>query len=128
MSDDRNPDDLPQFYEVIQRMREGELNDKLTEATQGMMRHLLDRQRDIGGKPEGKLVLTMKYTLDDGMLDLRATFAVTTPKVPVTRGVFYVKSDGSLTTLNPAQRSLPFGVTRDAAAHPRRLRDVNNND
>ena len=125
MAHERDPDDLPEFHEVVQRLREGELNDKLTHATRELMQSLLDTQRDRGGRPEGKLVLTMKYVLADGLLDVCASFTTTAPKEPITRGVFYVKPDGTLTARNPDQRSLVFGV-RDATKGTPKLRDVTN--
>lgn len=105
------------FQQLLGTLEDGRLvqdvTDQLRELVGAMQRHAVQ----TGGKPTGRLTLTLNLKLDSGIFEVQASSAVVQPKPIRGRSILYGTRDGLLSPNNP--RQLEFGL---GAAGP--VRDV----
>ena len=106
MPDDPTPPSRS-FGVFLAELEDGRLHGALTDALRDLIGDL-EEARQRGGKPKGKLTLTLNFTHDDGIVECSADFATKAPKPPRGRSIFWVTPDNNLTRRNPAQADLPF--------------------
>jgi hypothetical protein len=76
-----------------------------------------DQARAHGGKPKGKLTVSLALRLDDGIVEVVPAVKAEPPKAPRRRTILYPQADGSLTPNNTKQLDMEFekGPARDAS-------------
>lgn len=102
------------FAQFIQMLEDGDYHAELTTALQNINGALSDHALSFGGKPKGKLTLSVDFTLDNGVFEINADFNTKLPKAPRSRTVAWATQDNRFSPQNPRQMQL-FGV-RDVAA------------
>lgn len=115
MPDDPTPPSRS-FGVFLAELEDGRLHGDLSSALRDLVASL-EEASARGGKPRGKLSVTMNFALDDGIVECTADYAVKAPKLARGRSIFWVTPDNNLTRRNPAQADLPFrDVTIPAGA------------
>jgi hypothetical protein len=103
------------FGQFIQMMEDGELHGELSDALQKINAAMANHALDFGGKPKGKMTLTIDFTLDKGVFEIRGDYAVKLPTPPRGKTVVWGTQDNRFTPQNPKQMHL-FGVREVATA------------
>lgn len=93
---------------------ESELNDRLVELVNLMQQ----QERLVGGKPKGKLVLSLDLKLEAGAFEIVADISTKRPKTPRARSILWATRDGQLTPQNPRQVEMEL-APRDIPAPPK---------
>lgn len=110
------------FGQLIGQIEEGRLNAQLSNALMDQIIALHETFAEHGGKPKGKLQLTLELTLDSGMVKIIADHKVTVPKREPRMSVFWITPENLLTVSNPRQPDMFRDV--NAAAAPEAARVV----
>lgn len=112
------PDNEVQEYslaEVLKQLAQGRFHDEATAALSGLVKEMM-RVADIsGGKPKGAFVLTIKMSLDRGILDLDPAVKVTAPATVRARTIMYPSPDGRLRRNDINQTALALSESRDVS-------------
>lgn len=112
------------FAAFIQMLEDGKLNADLSEALQELNAGMNDHVQTFGGKPKGKLVLTIDFALDKGVFDIVAAYKVTKPEVKRDRSIAWSTPGNNFSPENPRQMTL-FGRVRDVGTgESREVRSV----
>lgn len=110
------------FAEFIRSISSGAFHDEATEALKTVVREIVRVAEASGGKPKGKLVLTINMQMDRGVMDVNPDVKITTPSTVRARSIMYPTRDGGLSRTDQRQLALP-GV-RDAMPDVRDIRSV----
>ncbi len=103
------------FCRELQTMQRGAFDDEITAAVRELVVEMTQAVEKGTSKPKAKLTITVDLTLDRGMMDLTADFAVKHPKKVRGRTVMYPGPGGTLLPHDPQQLSLEVPGARDAA-------------
>jgi hypothetical protein len=101
------------FVQFLGELEDGDLTRNLTEAVQDLVGDLEDVRHNQGGKPSGKVTITIDLTDEDGVIEAKSNFVVTKPKRKRSRSLFYPTAENFLTRENPRQQRLPFQDVND---------------
>lgn len=96
------------FSQLLAQLEDGDLHDALSHAVPDLIADLEDCRIEQGGKPAGKIVITIDFEDDAGTIEAKSKFEVTKPKRKRRRSIFYPTKDHFLTRENPRQQRLPF--------------------
>lgn len=104
------------FSQFIVMAEDGQLNADLSDALREIGQNLRDYVNAYGGKPTAGLTVKFKFKMDDGVVDIRAEFATTLPKVNRARTIAWTTAAGDFSPQNPRQMTLfppgPVGPVR----------------
>lgn len=103
------------FCRELQTMQRGAFDDEITAAVRELVVEMTQAVEKGTSKPKAKLTITVDLTLDRGMMDLTADFAVKHPKKVRGRTVMYPGPGGTLLPHDPQQLSLEVPGARDTA-------------
>lgn len=98
----------------------GELTEQLRELVGGLRRY----EQHAGGKPKGKLVLTLNVKLDGGIYEVVGDVKIATPKPPRMRSIMYATRGDDLSAQNPRQLELGVEARTVATEQPAAVRVV----
>lgn len=111
------------FADMLLGLAQGRFHEELTDEMRKLVKAMNRTLEVSGGKPKGKLVLTIDLMLDRGIYDLAANIRVTTPAPTRQRTVMYSTPDGALSKndvrqmglalTSPGRREVGFGETVD---------------
>lgn len=110
----------PSFAEFLKTLEDGTLHEELSEKLAGLVVFLQQYAAAVGGKPKGRLTLSLELKLDRGLFEIDADVVVKEPKTIRGRSVLYGAADGSLSPHNPQQIDAFRDVSTPATA-PRTL-------
>lgn len=96
------------FGQFLAEAENGQLHTDLSTALQDLVAALSDAAANTGGKPRGKLTLTLDFRIDGGVVEVNAEHKITRPKQVRARSIFWATPENHLTRLNPRQRELPL--------------------
>lgn len=96
------------FSTFLAQLSDGEFNTDLTDQMRDLVAALSDCFADNGGKPGGKIAITLSFKLDDGIVEVKPDLKVTKPKVAQRKSVFWATPGNNLTRRNPKQQELPL--------------------
>lgn len=96
-------------------MQRGAFDDEVTAAVRELVVEMTQAVEKGTSKPKARVTITVELTLDRGMMDLTADFAVKHPKKVRGRTVMYPGPGGTLLPHDPQQLSLEVPNARDAA-------------
>lgn len=110
------------FASVVASATRGAINDEATVELNGLVREMQEVQRLRGGKPKGKIALTLTLQMNDnGNVELSADLAVKRPPSPQTRAILFARKDGTLSEEDERQASFEF---KEPAEPVRNIKDV----
>jgi hypothetical protein len=101
-----NPDQDQAFSGFIEGLSRGSLNDEATDQLRELVKEMTRIAETSGGKPKGKLVLTINLMLDRGIMDVDPKLTVTRPTPVRARSVMYALADGRLSKNDVRQNEL----------------------
>lgn len=104
----KTPVDVADFGELMLKMERGEMIADLTLAQSELIRALVQTEANRGGRPKGKLTLTLAYSFDGELLEITPTIAIAKPKAVRNRTVLYVANGDQVSFQNPQQIALPL--------------------
>lgn len=93
------------FATMLARMNGGIIDEQATRELKKLVDELTQAARNTGGKPKGKLVLTINFKLDRGAMDVEAKTIMTGPAKELTRAIMYPTRDGLLSENDTRQYS-----------------------
>jgi hypothetical protein len=105
--------DTKTFTQFLGAVEDGKLHHDLTEGVAELVTALRDTADAVGGKPKGKLTLTLDFTLDRDTMEITGDLQVKKPKIQRGRSIFWTMPGGGLSRMNPKQRELFQPVERD---------------
>lgn len=97
------------FTEFVAQLEDGQVQADATDQLKELVEAMHRRAETTGGKPKGKLTLTVDLKLDDGVFEVNANIAVKAPTAVRRRSILYRAPDGGLSANNP--RQLDLGIT-----------------
>lgn len=97
------------FGQFLQLLEDGEFHGELSDALQEINAKLSQHVLAYGGKPKGKLTITVDFTLDKGVFEITGDYTVKLPKAPRGKTVAWSTAENRFTPQNPKQMQL-FGV------------------
>lgn len=98
----------PSFLELLAAAEDGRLVEHLTERMKELASTLRTLHAHQGGKPKGKLLLSIELKLDGGVFEMVGAVALKKPEPLRERSILYDTRDGGLSVNNPRQLGLPF--------------------
>jgi hypothetical protein len=101
-----DPNAIRSFGQLVGILEDGALQAALSDQTVELMATLQKHANEHGGKPKGKLVLTIDFLYANGMVDVEAETKITKPKDVRRRTTLYTTAGGGLSRANPQQQSL----------------------
>ncbi|MDR3438985.1 hypothetical protein [Telmatospirillum sp.] len=102
------PHDIRAFSTLVSQLEDGQLHADLTTQIQDLVATLQDHAHEHGGKPAGKITLTIDMKYADGVFDVQADYKITAPKTARRRTVLWATPDNNLSRANPHQQELPL--------------------
>jgi hypothetical protein len=108
--------------QVLKELGGGSFHREASEALATLVKEMWRVAEAAGGKPKGKLVLTLNLSLDRGIMDLDPSVKVTTPATIRARTIMYPGPDGRLSRNDFRQGALALENARDVSTAP--VRDI----
>lgn len=96
------------FALLLAELEEGDLAHDLTEAVQDLIAELEDVRIAQRGKPSGSISITLNFSDDDGIIEVKSAFSVTKPKRKRAKSIYWPTADHHLSRQNPRQHSMEF--------------------
>jgi hypothetical protein len=103
-----SPHDIRSFSTLVTSLEDGALHAEITDEMKTLIADLQNHAAENGGKPKGKLVLTIDLKFADGVFDVQSDFKITAPKTTRRRTVLWSTPDNNLSRANPRQQELPL--------------------
>lgn len=113
------PNIVRSFSQFVGEAEDGQLQTDLTSEMQDLVAALSNAAAERGGKPKGKLTLTVEMKLVDGAFEVLTDIKIAAPKVARARSIFFATPDNNLTREHPRQQRLPL---HDVAVAQREVR------
>lgn len=108
--------DLRSFSQFITTLEDGDLHSELTEKLPQLIADLHNHMLENGGKPKGKIDISINLKLDNGTVDVDATYKISAPKPVRRKTVLWATADNMLTRANPRQQELNLKAVTPASA------------
>ena len=105
--------DEAMFSDFVRTMTRGALDEEATAEMQELVKEMTRIAETSGGKPKGKLVLTVNFSLDRGVMDVDAKVTIARPARVRARTIMYPQRDGSLSKEDESQGRLFAGEVKD---------------
>jgi len=104
------------FSTFLADFARGSLDDEITDQLTELVREMTRISETSGGKPKGKLTLSVEFVLDRGVMDVNPKLNVTRPTPLRARAVMYPTRDGGLSSQDESQHRLALsGEVRDVS-------------
>lgn len=116
-----------QFSDFLPTIARGDVDRELTAQLRELVIEMQRVAENAGGKPKGKISLTIGFTLDRGVFEVDPRISVTKPSPIRARTVMYGTTDGRLTRQDERQGSfaLESGAVKDGVPDVRDIRTAN---
>lgn len=101
-------DELRTFTQLLHTVQDGDLHVELSDQLKDLVGSLHNVRMESGGKPTGRIALTLDFRLDGDVIEVQADFAVKTPKIARRKTVFWATPENLLTKRNPKQMEMPL--------------------
>jgi hypothetical protein len=93
-------------------LENGAFHDDISKALKGMIEDLADHKLSHGGKPAGELNISLKFKLDENVMDIVPDFKVKVPKMSRGRSIYFVTPEHGLSRQDPRQMSFELDEAR----------------
>lgn len=97
------------FDQLIANLEDGDLNNDLSAAVHEIVGALTSHVIDHGGKPKGKLVLTLDFKLEGSAFEIKPSIKKDLPVPPRATAYLWSTGDSLLTPVNPKQMQMFSG-------------------
>lgn len=94
------------FAEVLPLLEDGQLVEDLTDGLKDVIAALNNAAMDGARKPKGELNLKLKFSMEDGIIEVVSEIKTTQPKQARGKTVMWATADNNLSRNNPKQRGL----------------------
>lgn len=106
------------FSQFVAALEDGQLHAELTDDLKRIAEECNNHQINYGGTAKAKMSLTIEFTLEKGVFEIKASCATKLPKPPRGRSIMWTTPENRFTPQNPRQGQLFRDIT-DAGAAPR---------
>lgn len=96
------------FSAFLGEVDEGRLQADLTNEMTDLVAAMSNHAAEFGGKPKGKIVITLDLKLDGGVFEVAGEVKTTKPKTARARSIFWATPENHLSRMNPRQQQLPL--------------------
>lgn len=103
-----HPPTFESFGVFVQALEDGDLNAYLSDQLKAVGLALANYAANYGGKPKAQLKLTLDFTLDGGVHEIKPKVETKLPTPPRGRSMMWTDANGRFTPSNPKQAEL-FG-------------------
>lgn len=108
--------------EFIRTLEDGQLDADCYEAVKKLSAELNEAAWQSGGKAKGKITITLDFSQEGQITEIRSSFKVTAPAPQRSKSVLWTTPDHRFTRTRPGQEQL-FGI-RDVSSSARAFRDA----
>jgi hypothetical protein len=115
------------FAEIISQVSHGAINDEATNELKALVAEMMRCARDVGGKPKGKIVVTLSLALEKGIFDVYGSVKAQMPAKVQPRAILYAAKNGLLSENDQRQYAFempPKDVTSEAATSVRSIASI----
>lgn len=105
MSDDST---ARNFAQVLAAIEDGHFHGDLSDKLRDVVGDLENAAMQRGGKAAGTLTLTLKLSLEGGIMEISGDISTKVPKPKRGRSIFYVTPENNLSRRDPKQPDLPL--------------------
>lgn len=103
------------FASTLSAINGGDFEEEATEALRELVQRIQHVAERGGGKPKGKIVLTLTIKQDRGVMEIEPDLKLVTPGLVRNRTIMYGTPDGRLVDSDPRQTSLALGPAKDVS-------------
>lgn len=96
---------LKSFTAFLQQAENGALAHDASEALAKVLEEIADANTSRGGKQKATLTLKLDFTIDNGLVDIRADIKTKTPAIPRGRSMFFLTPENNLSRQDPNQHT-----------------------
>lgn len=98
------------FADTLRAINGGEFEAEATEALRELVRRIQHAAEHNGGKPKGKIVVSLTIKQDRGIMEIEPDIKTVTPGLVRNRTIMYGTDDGRLVQNDPRQLALGLPV------------------
>jgi hypothetical protein len=95
--------------EFVTSLEDGQLSVDCYEAIKDLSARMNEHAWHNGGKAKGKVVITMDFTQEGGLAEIKSGFKVTVPEAKRPKSIMWTTEDHRFTRTRPGQQQL-FGI------------------
>lgn len=95
--------------EFVRSLEDGQFDADCYEAIKELSVQMRDHAWNTGGMAKGKIAITLDFSQEGAMTEIKAAFKVTSPASKRPKSVMWSVSDNRLSRTNPQQQQL-FGI------------------
>ena len=108
--------------EFMRTLEDGQFDADCYEAIKKLSAALNEHAWQSGGKAKGKVSITLEFSQEGSITEIRSAFKVTEPQLARSKSVLWTTEDHRFTRTRPGQEQL-FGI-RDVSSSARAMRDA----
>ncbi|HEX7853816.1 MAG TPA: hypothetical protein VF503_08990 [Sphingobium sp.] len=108
--------------EFVRSLEDGQFDADAYEAIKELSAELAEHAFRNGGKAKGKVAITLDFTQDGGITEIKAKYKVTSPEPHRAKSIMWSTEDNRFTRTRPGQGQL-FGI-RDVSGTAGAFRDA----
>lgn len=120
MADNTRSEDM--FSDLVRTIARGALDEDATVQLKELVKEMTRVGETTGGKPKGKITLTITFVLDRGVMDVDPRLSVVRPTPVRARSILYPQRDGGLSKEDVRQGRLFAGEVRDGVPNASDIR------
>jgi hypothetical protein len=109
------------FAQLIAEHEDGRFQHAATEKLNDVIEQLVEAAGLRGGKADGSMTVTLKLSIDGGMIEINADMATKTPRLKRGKSIYWLTPNNQLSRSNPHQPELELRDVTISAASARNL-------
>lgn len=94
------------FATFLTTLEDGNFNDVLSDELRDLSEAIYLQSANYGGKPKGKITITIDLQENDGIFDIRSNYSVKKPIIPRQRSIAWTDENHNLVPSNPKQKDM----------------------
>ena len=95
--------------EFVRSLEDGQFDADCYEAIKDLSATMHEHAWSNGGKAKGKVAITLEFTQEGGITEIKASFKVTQPEAKRPKSIMWTTDDHRMTRTRPGQQQL-FGI------------------
>ena len=99
--------------QLMAGLENGAFHDDVSKALRSVISDLSDHKLSHGGKPAGEITISLKFKLDENVMDIVPEFKVKVPKVSRGRSIYFVTPENGLSRQDPRQIRMELDEARE---------------
>lgn len=113
----------PTFTDFLAEVEDGSLARDIQQDLAMLTHNMRQQALATGGKPKARIALTLTFSLESDVFEVRGEYKVTEPKKPRGRTLMFPQKDGSLSSRNARQTDM-FAPAKDVTGSDEPMRVV----